>query len=35
MACVMKKQFSSYIDGSFFDILIQQKVGQVGLSETY
>ena len=35
MGWIRKNNFSSYIDGSFFDILIQQKVGQVGLSETH
>ena len=30
----MKKQYSLLIHSAFFDILLQQKVRQVGLSET-
>ena len=30
----MKKQYSLFIHSAFFDILIQKKVRQVGLSET-
>ena len=30
----MKKQYSLFIHSAFFDILLQQKVRQVGLSET-
>ena len=30
----MKKQYSLFIHSAFFDILLQKKVRQVGLSET-